>query len=82
MAAFARERGLTTWKLYAAARRKAGRQPKRKTTPSDPGRFVPVTVIGGTHGFELDLGSRGIVRIPAGFDASDLRQLLEVVRGC
>ena len=82
MAAFARDRGLTTWKLYPAARQKAGRvtRPRRKKAKTS---FAEVSVIGGSlQPFELDLGSRGVLRIPSGFEARDLRRVLEVLRGC
>ncbi len=81
MAAFARERGLTTWKLYPAARRKKnGVCRKRKTKSSALTAFAPVSVIGSpASAFELDLGAMGVLRIPAGFDPADLRGLLEVL---
>ena len=83
MAAFARERGLTTWKLYTAARRKNGPKPRNKTCESGVGAFAPVSVIGSpAPDFELDLGPRGVLRIPSGFDATDLRRLLEALRVC
>ena len=83
MAAFARERGLTTWKLYTAARRKNGAKPRSKTCGSGAVAFAPVSVIGApAPDFELDLGPRGVLRIPSGFDATDLRQLLEALLAC
>jgi hypothetical protein len=81
MAAFARERGLTTWKLYSAARRKGGLKPKRKAEKGAASAFAPVAVLGSPSAdIELDLGPRGVLRIPAGFDPAALRRLLEVLR--
>jgi hypothetical protein len=81
MAAFARERGLTTWKLYPAARRKAGRASRRSRNRAKAS-FAEVAVIGRASAFELNLGSRGVLKIPPGFEAADLQRVLEVLRGC
>ena len=82
IAAFARERGLTTWKLYTTARKRTRSKPNGKRPRAERESFVPVSIIGSAQAFELDLGARGTLRVPAGFDAEDLRRLLEVVGAC
>lgn len=76
LAAFARERGINTWKLYRA---------KRKLRPASKPAFDPVTILaGGTapSAFELELGGGLVLRIPPDFDEGILRRLVGVLVSC
>jgi hypothetical protein len=79
MAAFARTRFVAAWKLYTADRQKKVSKVKTKYLSAE-NRSVGLvlgSVIGtGDSDFELDLGPRGLLRVPAGFDAAELRRLL------
>ncbi len=77
LAAFARERGLGTWKLYKARRAAACLD---DPTPA----FDPVTVIPSRPAapFELEFGGGLVLRIPRGFDEVSLRRLVEVLVRC
>ena len=59
-----------------------------ETAAAAPIRFHPVrmgqrtaTHASGDERIELDLGERRSVRLPRGFDAADLRRLLDVLAG-
>ena len=80
VAAFARERGLSAWTLYDW-RRRLGEQ----AVPQEKPEFVQVMVApsasrASTIAVELEAGMR--VHVPAGFDAAELRRLLEVLASC
>ena len=78
VAAFARSRGLKPHQLYVARRRlKAG------GTPAPV--FDPVRILGAAQSsgsFELRLRGGHQLIVPADFDASALRDLLEVLGSC
>jgi len=76
LAAFARERGLSNWKLYRA---------KRKSSPPWRPTFEPVTILPDLRDpapFELELGGGLLLRIPPDFDEVVLRRLVEVLVAC
>lgn len=56
----------------------------RHRAPQDPGdgvpAFVPVTLTAPAAALEVVLGDGRVVRVPAGFDAATLRQLLAVLQ--
>ena len=82
LAAFARERGLETWRLYEARRKAGGGGPRRKRR--DDVGLAPVEVRAATSEdpLELALTSGHVLRIPSGFDEAELRRLLGVLAGC
>ena len=82
LAAFARERGLETWRLYEARRKAGGGGPRRKRRHAV--ELAPVEVRAATPAspLELALSSGHLLRIPAGFDEAELRRLLGVLAGC
>ena len=76
LAAFARTRGVRSWKLYKA---------RRKLRPSKPEvELVPVRVVDEPRaeaiGLVLAFGHR--LEIPRNFDETLLRRLLEVLASC
>jgi hypothetical protein len=76
LAAFARERGINTWKLYKA---------NRKARPVSKPTFDPVTILAGgaaPPAFELELGGGLVLRIPHDFDECILRRLVGVLVSC
>ena len=86
-AAFAREHGLSPWKLYEARRAAAGGGPRRGERQRRAEHlFVPVRVVEeGTaraEPLELVLVSGHRLRIPVGFDETTLRRLMGVVTSC
>jgi len=87
-AAFARERGLSPWKLYEARRvveggggRRRGGQRQRADRV-----FARVRVVeeraASAEPLELILVSGHRLRIPAGFDETTLRRLMGVLTSC
>lgn len=81
VAAFARERGLSAWTIYEWRRRLREQSADRR----DELDLVQVTVAppvtrSSTIAVELEAGLR--VHVPAGFDAAELRRLLEVLASC
>jgi len=86
-AAFARDRGLTAWKLYQAQRVAAGGDPRRRRRRHGPDRdFVPVHVVeepsAPSPPFELVLGSGHRLLIPREFDETSLLRLMGVLASC
>lgn len=87
-AAFAREHGLSPWKLYEARRAAAGGGPRRRERRRGAERlFAPVRVVEGEHlapaePLELVLVSGHRLRIPVGFDETTLRRVMGVVTSC
>jgi len=83
VAAFARERGLPSWKLYEERRRRRQRRRKREIQ-AEP-EFVPVRlapVRTSEAPFELLLRGGRKLRIPAGFDEATLQRLVRVLESC
>lgn len=82
VAALARRRGLSTWKLYRSRGASAGSRPRQHR--SKPAELVPVRVVPpvGAAPLELALAGCHVLRIPAGFDEAELRRLLGVLAGC
>lgn len=78
LAAFARARGLSTWKLYKAQRKSGRRADSRPLL--DPIRIVPDVTNGSV--IELEHSSGHTLRVPSGFDAGTLRRLIEVLESC
>jgi hypothetical protein len=85
-AAFARERGLTPWKLYDAQRADAGGASRRRRRRKPVTDFVPVRVVDesgrASASLELVLGSGRRLLIPSGFDEATLRRVLGVLASC
>lgn len=87
IAAFARERGLSPWKLYEAKRVEGGEGPRRREGRGKADRvFARVRVVeeraAPPEPLELILGSGHRLRIPAGFDETTLRRLMGVLTSC
>jgi hypothetical protein len=82
VAAFARKRAVSAWALYDWKRRTRHRADPRpeervgfvQVKVADPPRGVPTLWV------ELSGGLR--VHVPAGFDAGELRRLIEVLSPC
>jgi hypothetical protein len=77
LAAWARQRGIGTWKLYKARRAAAAGDAPRPT-------FDPVTIVPSRSSarFELEVGHGLVLRIPPDFDETSLRRLVEVLARC
>lgn len=86
-AAFARDHGLSPWKLYEARRAAAGEGPRRGERRRKAEHvFVPVQVVeectAALEPLELVLVSGHRLRIPVGFDETTLRRVMGVVTSC
>src|SRR5262249_41783858 len=74
------------WRRCLAEREQQLRQRPEPTSASDPATgsalFVPVSVVTApaVNPFEVVLGHRRVVRVPAGFDAASLRLLLAILQ--
>jgi len=90
---FAEERGLSPWSLYGwrskigrGARGRRKQALRRSGRPARAEELVAVEIVGREgpgdpgKGFELELGGGMLVRIPPGFDESELRRLISAVR--
>lgn len=82
LAAFARERGLETWRLYEARRKSGGGGPSRKRRQAVELAPIEVRATTSAGPLELALSSGHVLRIPTGFDEAELRRLLGVLAGC
>lgn len=84
-AAFAREHGLTPWKLYAALRVARGEPRRRRGWQADQ-EFVRVEIVEEDVAvpapLELLLGPGHRLLIPAGFDETTLRRVMGVLGSC
>lgn len=81
VAAFARERGLSAWTLYEWRRRLGAAQSEPVAKPELVQVMVtPSASRASTIAVELGAGLR--VHVPSGFDAAELRRLLEVLASC
>ena len=82
-AAFAREHGVTPWKLYKAQRERAARRGRVKAREVAE-EFVRVEIVdeGRTAPLELVLEGVGRLLLPRDFDESALRRLIGVLRSC
>ena len=79
VAAFARERGISSWRLYHA-RRKA----RARTRPSEA-EFAPVTVVGpgpSPSRIEITLPGGVEVHVPHGSDADEVARLVHALVRC
>ena len=76
--AFARSRGLSTWKLYKA--RRQGKPEAIATAVFDPVRIVDASLA--TTPIELEHSSGHRIRVPQGFDEATLLRLIEVLESC
>ena len=82
-AAFARLRGIRTWRLYHALNRRRGKRRSRKQSAA----FVPVSVVEpgpatSESSLELVLCGGHRLRIGPDFDAALLRRVLAVLAPC
>lgn len=80
IAAFSRERGISAQRLYEARRRRdrGGARRPRAT-------FAPVTVVEDRAprlAFEVELASGRRLRVPPGFDETDLARLVSALETC
>ena len=84
LAAFARERGVSNWKLYKA---------KRAAKPRGAATFDPVTIVADQASgqsvaessaqlFALELGPGLVLRIPPDFDELALRRVVDALVAC
>lgn len=80
VAAFARERGVPTWTLYDGRRRLRKRKGRAKGADFVQVHVRPVQLPPSPIEVDLKTGIR--VRVPAGFDADELRRLLGVLASC
>ncbi len=65
---------------HAGSTRRGARPPERGDyRDNGPAVFVPVRVLPAAAALEVVLGRGCVVRVPAGFDAATLRQLLAVL---
>ena len=86
LAEYARQQGLTANRLYRWKRRlEPSRDMERALAVAAPA-FLPVRVVSpvvvSSAPFEIVLDDPVRVRVPADFDATALRRLLETVTGC
>jgi hypothetical protein len=85
-AAFAREHGLTPWKLYKAQRMAAGAGPRRRRRRKAELDLVRVQVVEErptlSSPLELVLDSGHRLLIPLGFDETTLRHVMGVLASC
>lgn len=84
-AAFAREHGLSPWKLYEA-RRASGASRARRRRRKVSREFVRVAVVEARPAppvpLEVVVGSGHRLLIPAGFDEATLRRVIGVLASC
>lgn len=84
---FCRAQGLSEPSFYAWRRaiqeRDRQREPRSRRNPRQTGQhvpaFVPVTVVAPAPLLEVVLPAGQVIRVPAGFDRTTLRQLLAVL---
>lgn len=83
-AAFARERGITLWKLYAGQRRRRTRRLAERSAGSISA-FVPVQLEAapplGTV-FEIELRGGRVLRVPESYEESALLRLVRTLESC
>ena len=80
IAAFARERGVSAWRLYDGRRALRKRAARKESTEFVQVHVRPVPASSSPIEVELDAGVR--LRVPADFDEDDLRRLLGVLASC
>jgi hypothetical protein len=87
-AAFARARGIPTWKIYHALSRRSGKaRPRGGAAKAAQPALVPVRVVesaptSSPAPLELVLAGGHLLRIGADFDAELLRKLLGALARC
>jgi hypothetical protein len=87
-AAFARARGIASWRLYHALRRRSGAvEPRRRAARAKAGALLPVHVVDTNPanqacGLELVLAGNHRVLIGPDFDVQTLRRLIEALSPC
>ena len=83
-AAFARERSIAAWKLYAGQRRRrAGRLAERSAASSSA--FVPVQIAVSPRAealFEVELRGGRVLRVPQAYDETSLLRLVRTLESC
>ena len=80
IAAFARKRGVPAWRLYDVRRALRKRTARGKSADFVQVHIKPLPAASSAIEVELDAGVR--LRVPANFDADDLRRLLGVLAAC
>jgi len=80
VAAFARERGLSKWRLYEGRQRLRKRKSRAKKADFVEVHVRPVQPARSPIEVELEAGMR--VHVPPGFDEDELRRLLGVLSSC
>jgi transposase-like protein len=82
LAAFARDRGLSSWKLYKARRK------LRRAAPAAPD-LVPVRIVDTAEAptppspsIEVEHSCGHRLKVPVGFDAATLLRLVKVLESC
>jgi hypothetical protein len=87
-AAFARSRGIASWRLYHALRRRSGVVERRRgVARAKAAALLPVHVIdtkpaSQPYALELVVAGNHRVLISPGFDAQTLRRLIEALAPC
>lgn len=88
-AAFARERSVAAWKLYAGQRRRRRRRlVARSADSAEVGAapaFLPVQLTAAPpsgSAFEVELRGGRLLRVPADFDESSLSRLVLALESC
>ena len=80
IAAFARERGISAWRLYDGRRALRKRDARKKSAGFVQVHVRPVPTASSPIEVELADGVR--LQVPANFDADDLQRLLGVLASC
>ena len=85
VAEFAQARGFSKWQIYEWRRRIRRLRAEEQGSRSVDSPFVPVQTtapVSAGGRFELELGRGRRLRVPSGFNAGDLRRLIEVIESC
>ena len=80
VAAFARERGVSKWRLFEGRHRLRKRESRAKGADFVQVHVRPVQPASSAIAVELKAGMR--VHVPLGFDEDELRRLLAVLSSC
>jgi len=88
-AAFARERGVAAWKLYAGQRRRRRRRLAVRCSDGAEGgagsAFLPVQLTSerpSGAAFEVELRGGRVLRVPSVFEESSLMRLVRTLESC
>jgi hypothetical protein len=85
VAAFARDRGVPTWRLYEGRRRRQRKAASDKSDSRPASQFLPIQLAPeptSGEAFEVELRGGRTVRVPSGFDEACLRRLVRALESC